>query len=427
MNNGHWIITPKNNPPVLLGFKLALICFSLCSQWVSADQAETPQRENLPRVFKADPHVLAKSKAGYVAGDSSLKPSFTALFADAIEALKIHPPSVMDKHQVPPSGDKHDYMSQAPYYWPDTNSPDGPYIRRDGEHNPEAYADTNERGLKLACGSAQTLALAYYFSGDEKYAAKASEILRVWFLNPTTKMNPNLNFGQGIPGKVTGRPAGLISAACLADAVDVLGLLAGSKSWTAADQKGMVDWMTQYFQWLTTSKIGVGELNAKNNHGTLCDIQATVIGLFIGKTDYARRIILDVRTNRIARQIEPDGKQPLELARTRGLHYSLKNLQGLMDLASIGQNLGVDLWHYATPDGRSILRALEFLSPYANQNKKWPYQQIDQLNYDELSDVLLRAVPEYPSNTNLTSALKYFPAKDLAASRSRLLFDTGSN
>jgi len=408
-------------------FKFSLMCLSLCFLWVSPARAGTPITESLPRVFKADPHALANARAGYIAQESSLKPAVAVLFTDAAEALKITPPSVMDKHQIPPSGDKHDYMSQAPYYWRDTNSPNSGYIRRDGEHNPEAAADSDSKGLKLVCSTVQTLALAYYFSGDEKYAAKAAKILRVWFLNPATKMNPNLNFGQGIPGKVTGRPQGLISVDCLADAVDAIGLLAGSKSWSAADQRGMLGWMTPYFKWLTTSEIGLGEAAAKNNHGTCYDVQATVIALFIGNTNYARRVVLDARTVRIARQIEPDGRQPLELARTRGLHYSLKNLLGLIDLARIGQNLGVDLWHYATPDGRSISRALEFLSSYADQEIKWPYQQIDKLNYAEISEVLLRAVPEYPGNTNLTGALKYFPANDLAASRSRLLFKTGTN
>jgi hypothetical protein len=405
----------------------ALISFGLCFPWVVAAHATPlPDTNNLPKVFKADPHVLADVKTKLAAGNPSLKPALDKLLSDAGHALKTKSPSVMNKHRVPPSGDKHDYMSQAPYYWRDTNSTSGKYIRRDGEHNPEVDAEFDAAGLKTVCSSAQTLALAYYFSGDEKYAEKASEFLRIWFLNPATKMNPNLNFGQAIPGEVDGRPAGLISADGLVDVVDAIGLLAGSKSWTAADQKGMLDWMTEYFHWLTTSKIGVGESNAKNNHGTLYDTQASVIALFLGKTDFARKVILDVRTTRIASQIEPDGRQPLELARTRSFHYSLKNLLGLIDLASIGQNLGVDLWHYVTPEGRSIYRAIEFMAPYANPDKKWPYQQITKFNYVELSEPLLRSVPEYPG-TSLSGAMKHLPPESLAASRSRLLFKTGSN
>jgi hypothetical protein len=154
-----------------------------------------------------------------------------------------------------------------------------------------------------------------------------------------------------------------------------------------------------------------GRSPAANNHGSFYDTQAAVIALFIGKTDLARKIILDARAVRIARQIEPDGRQPLELARTKSFGYSVFNLRALIDLASIGQNLGVDLWHYQTPDGRSLLKGLEFMSPYAAAGKKWPFQQIYEPNRDDLGELLLRAGPE-------------FPESNLAASRGRLLFKT---
>jgi len=408
-------------------FKLALISFILCFQGVFAAHADTPQTgNNFPQVFEADPHVLADAKAKLASGNSSLKPALDKLLSDAEHALKMRPPSVMDKQRIASSGDKHDYVSQAPYYWRDTNSPDSRYIRRDGEHNPEVDVDFDAKGLGKVCSSAQTLALAFYFSGNEKYAAKATEILRVWFLNPATKMNPNLNFGQGIPDEVDGRPSGLIGARGLVDVVDAIGLLARSKSWTAVDQQRMLDWMTQYLQWLTTSKIGQGEAHAKNNHGSFYDTQAAAIALFIGKTDFARKIIQDVPTVRIARQIEPDGRQPFELVRTKSFHYSLFNLRALIDLASIGQYLGVDLWHYTTPDGRSLYRAFEFMAPYANSDKIWPYKQIQKPKRTDLGELLLRAIPEY-HGTSLSTALRYFPADEFAASRSRLLFKTESN
>jgi hypothetical protein len=399
--------------------RLFLVIFAIGFQPVfAADPAQTV----LPKVFYANPHALAAAKAKFAANDPSLKPAFDKLLAEANKALGTKPPSVMDKHRMPPSGDKHDFVSQAPYFWPDTNSP-GKYVRRDGEHNPESSVDSDGGRLASVCSNVPTLALAYYFTDDEKYAAKAAELLRVFFLDPATRMNPNLNFGQGIPGEVDGRPTGLIGARGFVELMDGLGLLAGSKSWPAADQQAMSAWLTQYFQWLTTSKIGVGEFDAKNNHGSFYDTQAAAIALFIGKTDFARHLILEARTNRIARQIQPDGRQPLELARTKSFGYSSFNLRALIDLASIGQNLGIDLWHYRAPNGGSIYRALTFMAPYADPKKEWPFQQIHGYNHNGIADLLLRAAPEYPL-TGLGWWLKYYPAGDLAASRSRLLFQT---
>jgi hypothetical protein len=233
-------------------------------------------------------------------------------------------------------------------------------------------------------------------------------------------MNPNLNFGQGIPGEVDGRPAGLISARSLTDLVDGVGLLVGSKAWTADDQKKMTAWFTDWLQWLTTSKIGRGELDAKNNHGTWCAVQAASIALFLGKTEMARDIVSQAREKRIATQIEPDGRQPLELVRTTSFGYSLFNLRALMQLADLGRNVRVDLWHYETKDGRSILKAAEFLARYADPQSGWPYQQIHPANRTDLGAALLQAAAEFPDSQPLKAALKFFKPKDFTDSPARL-------
>ena len=377
----------------------------------------------LPKVIYADPRVLAEAKVKFAAHDASLRPAFDHLLANAADAVRSKPVSVMDKNRIPPGGDKHDYVSQAPYFWPDAS---GHYVRRDGQRNPESGKDSDAGRIGRVCSDAHTLALAFYFTGDEKFAAHAAELLRVWFLNPATRMNPNLNYGQGIPGEVDGRPMGIIGTRGFVGLVDALELLNDSKSWTSADQQGMIAWMTQYLDWLQTSKIGTGEGDATNNHGTFYDTQVAAIAAFVGKTDLARRIIETAREKRVARQIEADGKMPRELQRTKSFGYSAFNLRAMMDLASLGQNLGIDLWHFQTPDGRSIRKALDFMAPYADPARMWPYQQIERADRGSLAVLLLRAAPEYPE-AHYESALKNARANELASSEERLLFRTAQN
>jgi hypothetical protein len=223
----------------------------------------------------------------------------------------------------------------------------------------------------------ETLALAYYFTGNEAYAAQAAKFARVWFLDPATRMNPNLKFAQAVPGQNDGRGTGILEGRHIAWAADAIGLLAGSKSWTEADQKGLDAWLNAYLDWLLTSGPGQDECAARNNHGTWFDVQTARIALCLGRTNVAQHIIEEAKQKRITVQIQPDGRQPLELERTKSLSYSRFNLQALCELATLGEHAGVDLWHFQTADGRSIRRGLEFLLPYVDKPAKpWPYEQI---------------------------------------------------
>ncbi len=311
-----------------------------------------------PRVYSLRADALERAKQRIHGGGSSAA-AYERLVREADAALQAGPFSVMDKRRVPESGDRHDYVSMGPYWWPDSSKPNGlPYIRRDGERNPEVSSDYDAPRFGALTGAVTTLSLAYYFTIDEKYAAHAALLLRVWFLDPATRMNPHLQYGQRIPGITEGRAAGIIETRRLVDLVDAIGMLERSPAWTDADARGMRAWMAAYRQWLLTSEIGKEEQRARNNHGSWYDAQVAALALFTGDTALARSTIEASKTRRIAAQITPDGRQPYELVRTRSLGYSVMNLEGLCRLAELGRHVGVDLWSYEAPSGGSIRKAL---------------------------------------------------------------------
>jgi hypothetical protein len=353
------------------------------------------QKAEPPRVFLLDANMLASIKAA-PASDPHKQELLKAAAAAADQALTEGPFSVTQKGVTPPSGDKHDYMSQAPYFWPDSSKPNGlPYIRRDGERNPELKKISDHDQWGRLGEDSRALALVWYLTGNPEYANRAALLLRTWFLSPATRMNPNLEFGQGIPGINTGRGIGIIESRSLLPIADAAGLLAGSPAWTAADQKGLTDWYAAFLHWMLTSQKGRDEDAAKNNHGTWYDLQVTDYALFLGRRDLAIETLTRAKTRRIALQIEPDGRQPLELARTNAWSYSIGNLDGLMQLAFLGQQVGVDLWGFRTPDGRSIRAALDFLLPYAMGTKPWDYQQIGGFHSEALLACLQQAANHY--------------------------------
>jgi hypothetical protein len=320
------------------------------------------------------------------------------LKSDATEALLAGPFSVVHKSVVPPSGDQHDYMSYAPYWWPDPAKPDGlPYIRRDGERNPSRLEISDKAELNDMASTVETLTLAYFFTGEKQFAERSADLLRQWFIDCPTRMNPNLKYAQAVRGRSTGRSTGLIDGRSFVTVVDSVGLLVDSDSWTADDERALQAWFVQFLQWLQHTG-GDGEVAAgKNNHGTFCDLQVAMYALYVGKPDVARRVIESVRTTRIAPQIEPDGRQPLELARTKAWSYSVANLSGLMQLATLGDRLGIDLWEYQTEDGRSIRAGLNFLAPYGVGETKWPYEQLGGFEPKIMHPLLRRAAQKYPA------------------------------
>lgn len=390
-------------------FCLLIFCAAAVGPFPSPIRARGPKAQpqtSLPRVFSLPAATMVELKQEISEGklrDSSIE----RLRERANAALAQEPRSVMDKTVLPPSGDKHDYMSRAPYWWPDPNSPNGlPYIRRDGVSNPEIGQIQDHKNLSNLISETYTLALAYYFLGEEPYAKHASELLQTWFLDPQTRMNPNLEFAQGIPGRNTGRGIGLIETREMYRLVDAIGLLQGSKSWTAEDQKGMEEWCAKFLDWMIHSPHGKDEAAAKNNHGTYYDVQVASLALFTGGRAMARRVLESAGERRIATQIEPDGKQPLELARTKALGYSTMNLAGLFELALLGEDVGVDLWNFHTDDGRSIHKALDYLVPYAAGAKKWPYEQIVEYKVSEFSPLLILAASKFKDSDYEELAVK---------------------
>jgi len=310
--------------------------------------------------------------------------------------LKMKPLSVMDKKEIPPSGNKHDFMSMGPYWWPDSSKDDGlPYIRKDGKRNPEYHQITDESHLTKTIGAVDTLVISYYITRDLRFASKAAELLRVWFLNDETKMNPNMKHAQFIPGINFGRGIGLIESRYIFKITDAIILLRTASVWKNENDLKITKWFEDYFAWITNHQYGIDESDAENNHGTWYDVQTCAIAIFLSKEDYAKKILEEGRHKRIDVQIESDGKQPLELARTKSWSYSLMNLSAFMHLAVLGEFIGVDLWNYQSPSGGSIRKALDYLLPYSLNHDNWEYKQIDRFSNDSLFPLLQMAQRKY--------------------------------
>lgn len=361
------------------------------------------QKKNasLPFILQ-DEQKLSDFKKQYLNKVKNVTPDVDSVIAQAENILKSNQKYSVTflKSKPAPSGDVHDYISQAPYWWADPTKPDGkPYIRKDGRINPERNLSKDYGQMGRMCADVKQLSLAYYFTGNEKYASRSVELLKTWFIDTATRMNPNLNYGQFIPGITAGRGIGIIETVALTNVPDALAMLQPSKN---VNEKFIIDikkWFREYASWLVTSKNGKEEHASINNHGTYYDMQLADFALFTGNVDLAKKIITEQTIPRIEQQFTVEGAEPLELIRTKSWGYSTMNLVGWIKLAIIAERINIDLWHKQTMDGKGIQRVLEWFTPYLLKEKTWNYEQIEPFNYNNIITLYILASSKYPGNS----------------------------
>jgi len=340
--------------------------------------------------------------------DTNYQKAYKSLIAEANKALKYGPVSVMEKTNVPPSGSKHDYMSLAPYHWPDPSKADGlPYMRKDGETNPEVKLYKDKEYLPELCSHVYTLALAHYYSGDKKYYNHAIQLISVWFLDTATKMNPNINFGQAIKGENVGRGAGLIDARNFIKVIEAIELMNSKGVYPKEDLKNMQAWFAEFLQWMQTSKNGVDEMNAKNNHGVWYDALRLSISLFNGQKEDANKIIQNAQL-RLANQMDEKNRFPLEMARTTSLHYSVFVIDAFLKIAKMAEYTGVDFWDNKVNTNHTLKAAVDEMIPYLVQEKLWDGPQIKPFEYREGVSILQLASTKFSNEKSKIFLAEYY-------------------
>jgi hypothetical protein len=363
-------------------------------------------------VFNYYSDVWKQAKAAIAVKDSSFITSYNKIIHDADSMMLQGPWTVMDKTKLPASNNKHDFYGIGIYLWPDPSKSNGlPYISKDGQTNPEtqgpAYDDNRFQTMQRCM---EQMGFAYYFTQNPKYAQKIDTVIKVWFLNPATKMNPNMNYAQAWPGVSNGRAVGIIASRTNRGLLDAVSLIKGSPYWSKTSEDTLNKWVTDFLNWLSTNSMALEEKNATNNHGTWYDVQAAYYALYLGKKDVATTILSGVKT-RINTQINASGDQPQESARTRPLHYLCFNLEAFFRLARMAEFVNIDLWNYSGPNGQSLKKALDYIAPYADSSVHWTRNvdpSADPFDYSEFLPMLRMGTLKY-GGTYYENQLKKLP------------------
>jgi hypothetical protein len=285
--------------------------------------------------------------------------------------LREMPVTVTATRATRSAGGIHDFYSEGDYWWPDPTNPNGPYVRRDGETNPAnfvAHRDAMRRFSQIV----PALVAAYEISHDPRYARHAVEHLRAWFVSESTRMNPNLLYGQAIKGVATGRGIGIIDTIHLVEVAQAMRELERLGAVDAGTREAVHAWFREYLEWMTTHPYGVAERNNGNNHSAAWALQVAEFATLVGDEARLAEMRRFFEQTLIPGQMAADGSFPKELARTKPYGYSLFQLDVMGMLAEVLSTPSENLWRFTTPDGRGMARALAFMAPYIADKRSWP-------------------------------------------------------
>ncbi|MEA2734198.1 MAG: hypothetical protein QOE14_649 [Humisphaera sp.] len=293
------------------------------------------------------------------------------VLAAANKYLAEEPVTVTASKSPRSAGGLHDFHSEGDYWWPDPKNPDGPYIQKDGQTNPDNFVAHRHAMVRMSM-HVGALTSAYRITGDEKYARHAIKHFRAWFVDEPTRMNPNLQYAQAIKGITTGRGIGIIDTLHLVEPARAACLLQQAGLLKENDLTETKKWFTDYTTWMTTSKNGLDEMKAENNHGTCWVLQVAAFASFTGDEEKLAMCRQRYKEILLPNQMAADGSFPRELKRTKPYGYSLFNADAMAAVCWICSTPQEDLFKYETPDGKSMCKGVAWIAPFIADKSKWP-------------------------------------------------------
>ena len=365
-------------------------------QW--ADDTARAHDDAPVQTYLYDWHDLAASRDAFVRGEDWITDDAQWIIRRAETALDEGPFTVTNKDHHPVDGATvHDFFSHLVHYWPNPDTDDGlPWVQRDGHVNPDSFHDFDEMRVTTRVGF---LGLAYLLTEDERFAEHAASLTRTFFLDPETRMNPNCEYANTVPGKPERGTRFMVAGFHLRfrELFDALAIIEASPHWTDDDKRAMQQWCREFVHWMETSDTALSERRKDNNHATAYYMQAALLSLYADDRRRARRYVQEYADDVMPRQLKAGGMQPAEFDRNNNLEYLVYNLSIIMDLAALGDRVGVDLWHVVTDEGGSLRGSLEMLVPAMTGALEWKHWPDEPFDYQPWTyyDLLRRAAAAY--------------------------------
>ena len=296
--------------------------------------------------------------------------------------LNAAPITVTSTHCPRSAGGLHDYYTEAEDWWPDADRPGGPYIRQAGFANPDRFHAHSEALIRLSL-IVPALTAAWMLTGRQRYAEQAAAHLRAWFIDPLSRMNPNLQYTDSIFGVAQGRASGIIDTIQLVETARAASFLLDGGIFSLQDHVALRGWFHDYLQWLTTSTNGLAARDAQDLHGCSWAMQVAEFARFTADSGLQQLCRDRFLTVLLPNQIAADGHLPFAVAGHNPYGASLFTLDMLSTTAQILTTQDDNLFAFQLPDGRGLRSATAYMQPFIADKKLWPFPY-DAAFFDDL-------------------------------------------
>ncbi len=328
---------------------------------------------------------LLAAQLAHAGGEEWLKKAIIARKADILAkaewALQQQPVTVTASYCNRSAGGQHDFYSEGDYWWPNPTHPDSPYIQRDGQTNPENFVAHRQAMVRFS-RVVGDLTAAYVANGDKRYLQHALKHIHAWFVDPATRMNPNLLYAQAVKGRATGRGIGIIDTIHLLEVAQALRIMEKTGAMPAGELAAIKGWFTAYLKWLTEHKYGQDEMKAANNHGTCWVMQVAAFASFLKDQHWLDFCVKRYKEVLLPNQMAEDGSFPQELRRTKPYGYALFNLDAMATVCQILSTPKEDLWKFTAAAGKNVGHGITYMYPYVQDKNKWPFAK-DVMYWEE--------------------------------------------
>ncbi|MCF2152071.1 alginate lyase family protein [Desmonostoc muscorum LEGE 12446] len=235
------------------------------------------------------------------------------------------------------------------------------------------------------------LAIAWYFTGDEQYAIRATKLVRIWLIELAIYINPHLGSAKCKKQSETTYYQ-ILKNTNFYVLLDAIVILSPSGYWTTSDDESLKFLCLNFLNWLQDNNQNTNQ-NKQSIHINTHSLLVASLAAFIHDI---RTLIHVVQHSKLLlmQQFEQNATQSLQKNRSDVFSCYVLNLQVWVNLAQISQHIGIDLWKFQYQDQQIFAKLFQWLLPY--YQKPWTYNQSSNFDIQRLLPLYYVACHQYP-------------------------------